>query len=627
MTETNVKKRERRARVTGPICRIVATLVCAMLAPLPAPILEAQASGQAAVAPPLGSLPGIQPVAPLADGQWTMPAGDYGNLRYSPLDQITDKNVQNLHVVAIHDTGIPHGHEGQPLVVNGTLYMVTPFPNNLIAMDITKPDFPQKWVFSPNPDIRAVGIACCDTVNRGASFGDGKIVYNTLDAHTYAVDAATGKQVWETKVGETSQGETETMAPVIVKNTVLVGISGGELGSRGRITALDLGTGKIKWRAYTTGSDQDMMFGPDFKPFYKKDQGQNLGIKNWGPDQWKHGGGPVWGWISYDPELNLIYYGSGNPGPWNEDQRPGDNNWTISIFARNPDTGLAKWAYQVVPHAGWDYDQDAENVLVDMNWGGHMRKLLINSGKTGYVMVMDRETGELLSAVPFVPVTWSKGYDLKTGMPNMVPNKETHEHQDVKGICPGNIGGKGVFPTAFSPRTGLLYIPATHVCMDYKGKNVNYIAGTPYIGATIVDFVPKNADAGELIGWDVANAKQVWALPSKDLPSYAGVLATGGDVIFNGTLDGTFRAVDARSGKVLWQFKTGSGIVGNPMTFKGQDGKQYVAIYSGIGGAVGGGDLPSVSSDDPTAALGAATIVPGLKQKTSPGGALYVFAL
>jgi PQQ-dependent dehydrogenase (methanol/ethanol family) len=370
-----------------------------------------------------------------------------------------------------------------------------------------------------------------------------------------------------------------------------------------------------------------MMFGPEFKPFYKKDQGQDLGIRNWGPDQWKQGGAPVWGWISYDPTLNLIYYGSGNPGPWNEDQRPGNNNWAITIFARDPDTGNARWAYQVVPHAGWDYDQDAENVLVNMNWGGRMRKLLINSGKTGYVMVMDRESGELLSAIPFVPVTWSKGYDLKTGLPNMVVSKETHAGLEVKGICPGNIGGKGVFPTAFSPRTGLLYIPATHICMDYQGKSVNYIPGTPYIGATIVDFVPKGVDAGELIGWDVAQGKQVWALPSKDLPSYGGVLATGGDVVFNGTLDGTFRAVDARSGKVLWQFKTGSGIVGNPMTFVGADGKQYVAVYSGVGGAVGGADFPSISSDDPTAALGGGTTVPNLKQKTSPGGALYVFAL
>ncbi len=589
--------------------------------------LRATAQQAGSVSAPPGSLPGIHPVAPLADGQWTMPAGDYGNLRYSPLDKINTQNVQNLHLVATQETGIPHGHEGQPLVVNGTLYMVTPFPNDLIALDITKPGFPQKWVFSPHPNNRAVGIACCDIVNRGASFSEGKIVFNTLDAHTYAVDATTGKKIWETQVGDIKLAETETMAPVIIRNTVIVGISGGELGARGRITALNLQTGKILWQAFTTGSDADMKFGADFKPFYKKDQGQNLGIKTWGPDQWKLGGGTVWGWISYDPELNLIYYGSGNPGPWNEDQRPGDNKWTITIFARDPDTGMAKWAYQVVPHSGWDYDQMAEDVLIDMPWGGRMRKLLINSGKTGYVMVLDRETGELLSAEPFVPVTWSKGYDLKTGIPHMVESKETHNGKNIKGICPANVGGKSVFPTAFSPRTGMLYIPATHICMDYEGSTVNYIAGTPYLGADVLNFIPKGEAPGALIGWDVAHAKQAWSLDSGPLPEYSGVLATGGDVVFNGTLDGWFRAIDARNGKLLWQFKLGSGIVGNPMTFLGADGKQYIAIYSGVGGALGATAFPSISSDDPDAGLGAVNAAKGIKKMTLPGGALYVFAL
>jgi len=590
-------------------------------------MLHATAQQAGSVSAPPGSLPGIHPVAPLADGQWTMPAGDYGNLRYSPLDKINTQNVQNLHLVATQETGIPHGHEGQPLVVNGTLYMVTPFPNDLIALDITKPGFPQKWVFSPHPDNRAVGIACCDIVNRGASFSEGKIVYNTLDAHTYAVDAVTGKKIWETQVGDIKLAETETMAPVIIRNTVIVGISGGELGARGRITALNLQTGKILWQAFTTGSDADMKFGADFKPFYKKDQGQNLGIKTWGPDQWKLGGGTVWGWISYDPELNLIYYGSGNPGPWNEDQRPGDNKWTITIFARNPDTGMAKWAYQVVPHSGWDYDQMAEDVLIDMPWVGRMRKLLINSGKTGYVMVIDRETGELLSAEPFVPVTWSRGYDLKTGIPNLVENKETHNGKNIKGICPANVGGKSVFPTAFSPRTGMLYIPATHICMDYEGSTVNYIAGTPYLGAKVLNFIPKGEAPGALIGWDVAHAKQAWSLDSGALPEYSGVLATGGDVVFNGTLDGWFRAIDARNGKLLWQFKLGSGIVGNPMTFLGADGKQYIAIYSGVGGALGATAFPSLSADDPDAGLGAMNAAKGIKKMTLPGGALYVFSL
>ncbi len=281
-----------------------------------------------------GSQPGIHLVSPLPTKDWTMPAGDYANTRFSPLTLINTGNVKNLHIVGMMADGIPHGHEGGPLVVNNTLYMVTPFPNYLIALDLTKPGYPMKWKFEPNPEQRSVGIACCDVVNRGASYADGKIIYCTLDANTVAVDANTGQLVWKTLVGDTNLGETITMAPIVVKNVVLVGDSGGELGVRGKLTALDLKSGKILWRAYNSGPDKDALIGPDFKPFYPKDQGKDLGVTTWTPDQWHMGGGTIWGWISYDPELNLIYYGTGNPGVWNDDMRPGDNKWSITIWAR-----------------------------------------------------------------------------------------------------------------------------------------------------------------------------------------------------------------------------------------------------------------------------------------------------
>ena len=573
-----------------------------------------------------GALPNIHLVSPVADGQWTMPAGDYGNLRYSPLDQINSKNVQNLHVVGTISTGIPHGHEGQPLVVGSTLYIVTPYPDNLIAIDLTKPGFPAKWVFNPNPDIRSVGIACCDVVNRGASFADGKIIYNTLDAHTVAVDANTGKLAWETQVGDIQYGETITMAPIVVNNIVFVGDSGGELGVRGKLTALDAHTGKILWRAFSTGSDQDVRIGSDFKPFYAKDQGKDLGIKTWTPGQWKMGGGTIWGWISYDPELNLIYYGTGNPGVWNPDMRPGDNKWSITIWARNPETGMAKWAYQIEPHDGYDYDEIMENVLVDMPWQGKMRKLLLHPGRTGFMFVMDRETGELLSAEKYVPVTWASSFDLKTGKVNENMDKRPHFGKYSKDICPSSTGGKDFIPSSFSPKTGYLYIPAHNTCMDYEGTAVNYIAGTPYLGASVRMYPGPGGYQGDFVAWDVANAKQVWDIKETDFPVYSGVLSTGGDLAFYGTMDGWFRAVDDRSGKVLWQFKTASGIVGDPMTFTGPDGKQYVAIYSGIGGWMGAAALPSISTDDPYAALGAVGAMRKLKAATAPGDLLYVFS-
>jgi PQQ-dependent dehydrogenase (methanol/ethanol family) len=588
-------------------------------------IAQAQSDGSTSNIP--GSLPGISIISPVADGQWTMPAGDYGNTRYSPLNQINTTNVQNLHIAATMSTGIPHGHEGGPLVVGKTLYIVTPFPNNLIALDLTQPGFPQKWIFHPNPDPEAQGVACCDVVNRGASYADGKIIYDTLDDNTVAVDANTGKLVWRTKVGDIHVGETTTGAAFIVKNTVLVGDAGGELGVRGRLTALDLKTGKILWRAFNSGSDADALIGSDFKPFYAKDQGKDLGIKTWTPGQWKMGGGTVWGWVSYDPKLNLIYYGTGNPGVWNPDMRPGSNHWSITIWARNPDTGQAKWAYQIEPHDSFDYDEIMENILIDMPWQGRIRHLLIHPGRTGFVFVLDRETGEVLSAEKFEPVTWANSFNLKTGLPDINQDKQTHFGVYAKGICPSSTGGKEFVPSSFSPRTGLLYIPAHNTCMDYEGTAVNYIAGTPYLGASVRMYPGPGGYQGELIGWDVAHAKKVWSIKDPDLPVYSGVLSTGGDVVFYGTMEGWFRAIDAHTGKILWQMRLASGIVGNPMTFLGPDNKQYVAIYAGIGGWMGATALPSVSTDDPYATLGATGAMKKIKSKTQPGDLLYVFSL
>lgn len=575
-----------------------------------------------------GQLSGIHLVSPVPDGQWTLPAGDYANTRFSPLDQINTKNVNNLKIVGTMSTGIPHGHEGQPLVVNGTMYVVTPFPNDLIALDLSKPGFPMKWKYEPRPDPQSQGVACCDVVNRGASYGDGKIVFATLDNHIIAVDANSGKEVWRTLVGDINYGETTTAAPLIVKNIVITGDSGGELGVRGKVVGLDLKTGKVVWTAYSTGPDKDVLIGSNFKAFYPKDQGKDLGVSSWPADAWKLGGGTVWGWISYDPETDLIFYGTGNPGTWNPDMRPGDNKWGISIFARKPETGEAKWAYQVVPHDAWDYDEIMENIAVDMNWHGQMRKLLIHPGRSGFVFVLDRETGELLSAEKFQSSTnWAKGYDLKTGLPDVDPAKVTHTGVYARQVCPSSTGAKEFVPSALSPRTGLLYIPAHNTCMDHEGLEANYIAGTPYLGSSTTMYRGPGEYQGELVAWDIANAKEVWGIKEPDFPVYSGVLATGGDLIFYGTMDGWFRAVDAHKGTVLWQTKLASGIVGDPITFKGPDGRQYVAIYSGIGGWMGAAAFPSVSLDDPYAALGITGAMKKIKQVTGPGDLLYVFSL
>jgi PQQ-dependent dehydrogenase (methanol/ethanol family) len=574
-----------------------------------------------------GALPTMRFISPVPNGDWTLPAGDYANTRYSPLSQINTTNVTNLKVATTLSTGVPHGHEGQPLVVNNTMYIVTPFPNNLIAVDLTKPGGALKWVYHPYPDPNSVGVACCDIVNRGASYVDGKIVYATLDNNVIAVDANTGAQVWRTKIGDINVGETITMAALAVKNMVIVGNSGGELGVRGRDTALDAATGKIKWVAYNQGPDNECLIGPGFHPFYPKDQGKDLGVKTWNPDQWKHGGSTQWGWISYDPETNLIYYGTGNPGVWNPDLRPGDNKWSCSIIARDADTGQAKWAYQIVPHDMHDYDEIMENILVDMQWNGQMRKLLIHPGRTGFVFVLDRTTGELLSAEPFEPTNWATGYDLKSGQPLMVESKKTHQGIVVRDICPSSTGAKEFVPSALSPKTGLLYIPAHNTCMDYEGVEANYIAGTPYLGASVKMYPGPGGYQGELVAWDVAHARKVWGIRDALLPVYSGVLATGGDLVFYGTMDGWFRAVDAKSGAELWKFHCGSGIVGDPITYVGPDGKQYIAVYSGVGGWMGAVAQPTISTDDPYAGLGVVGAMKPIKQVTGPGDVLYVFSL
>jgi alcohol dehydrogenase (cytochrome c) len=569
--------------------------------------------------------PRVRLIAPLPEGEWRLPAGDYAHTRYSPLDQIKVSNVDQLKVATTFSTGVPHGHEGGPLVVHDTMYAVTPYPNNLIAVDLKQPGGAIKWVYQPHPDPRAVGIACCDVVNRGASYAAGKIVYNLLDAHTVAVDAETGRELWRTQVGDIDVGETTTMAPLVVGDVVIVGNSGGEFGVRGKVVALELATGRERWRAYHSGPDEDVLIGPGFHAFYAKDQGTDLGVSSWPPDQWKLGGGTVWGWISYDPELDLIYYGTGNPGVWNPDARPGANKWSCTIFARNPHDGQARWAYQISAHDAWDYDEIMENVLLDMEWGGRMRKLLIHPGRTGFVFVLDRETGELLSAEKFQPTNWAERYDLATGAAQENPDKRTKEGVVTRNICPSSTGAKEFVPSAFSPRTGLLYIPAHNTCMDYEGLEASYIAGTPYLGADVKMFPGPGGYQGELMAWDPVRATKVWGVRDEKLPVYSGVLATAGDLVFYGTMDGWFRALDARSGSELWKFHTASGIVGNPITYLGPDGRQYVAVYSGVGGWMGAVAFPDISADDPYSALGVTGAMSEIKGKTAAGDVVYVF--
>lgn len=565
-------------------------------------------------------------LAAQADGEWTMPGRDYSSSRYSTLSEITPGNAGRLHSVWTFSTGVLAGHEGQPLVVKNTMYVVTPWPNVLYAFDLSKEGYPLKWKYRPDVNPNAIGISCCDVVNRGAFYADGKVVYNLLDGHTVAVNAETGEEIWKTQIADLGEGETTPMAPFIVKDRVIVGAAGGEFGIYGAIKALDLKTGKILWTAHNVGPDAEMLVNPStFKPFY--DKGTELGKTSWPGDSWKAGGAPVWGWMSYDPELDLFYYGVGNPSPYNAEQRAGDNKWSASILARRPSDGSLIWAYQTTPHDNWDYDAVSTLILADVTIGGTRHKALVTFNKNGFQYTLDRATGELLSAPAYVPVTWAKGVDLKTGRPVLDSTKQTGASKgNVKGVCPSLEGGVSpASPAAYSPRTGWFYTSTNNMCMDYAATEAQHFRGTPYLGASTPYYAGEGGNLGAFMAWDAATGKKVWE-DKEPFPNWSGALVTAGDVAFYGTLDGWFKAVDAKTGKILFKQKLGSGIVGNPIAYRGPDGHQYVAVYAGIGGDwfLLAGD---VRSDDPADVRPPSDPYKNIGRYTSQGGLIWIFGL
>jgi lanthanide-dependent methanol dehydrogenase len=560
------------------------------------------------------------------NGNWPMPGENLAGFRHSELDQINADNVGQLAVAWTFSLGVLRGQEAAPIVAEDTMFVVTAYPNVLYALDLTKPGAPVKWQHEPKPVAAAQGVACCDTVNRGAVYADGKVFYNTLDGQTIGLDAETGKELWRTALGDINIGETITMAPLVVRDKVLVGNSGGEYGVRGWIAALDANDGSLAWQAYNTGPDRDVLIGERFKPFYPQDRGEDLGVASWPPDAWRIGGGTVWGWLTYDPEANLLYHGTANPGPWNPEQRPGDNKWTAGIFARDPDTGEAVWFYQWTPHDLHDYDGVNENVLIDLEWEGRPRKALVHPDRNGYVYLLDRLTGEVLYAKPFAAITSSKGVDLKSGRLIQNPDKEQQIGRVTREICPASPGAKDWQPSAYSPKTKLLYIPHNNLCQDSEPAQTSYIAGTPYVGMEVRMYPGPGGHRGELTAWDVAAGREVWTV-KEDFPAWSGTAVTAGDVVFYGTMDGWFKAVHAKTGEPLWRFKVGSGIIGQPTVYLGPDGKQYVAILVGVGGWAGAIVAGDLDARDGSAALGFVNAMGDLPQYTGKGGTLYVFAL
>lgn len=589
------------------------------------------------------------------DQHWAAQRKDNANTGYSRLDQINKSNIKHLNMAWSFATGVNRGHEGAPLVINDVMYIHTPFPNNIYALDLNDN---QKilWTYFPkqNPDTQAV--MCCDTVNRGLAYGDGKLFLQQNNGVLVALEAKTGKKVWDTTVTDPKVGSTNTNAPHVFKDKVITGCSGGEFGVRCYLSAYNIADGSLAWRAYSTGTDAEVKIGKGFNeanPHYSalsvyqdvnggNEEGgsfenlpadqikfpeQDLGVRTWlkpqaEKDGWQHGGGPTWGWYSYDPKLNLLYYGTGNPGTWNPDVRPGDNKWSMTLFARDLDTGMAKWAYQMTPHDEWDYDGINEVIL----WDAEGKQLATHFDRNGFGYTLDRNDGTLLVAEKMHPfVNWAKKIDMKTGVPVKDPKFSTHQDYNAKGICPAALGAKDQQPAAYSPKTKLFYVPLNHVCMTYEPVESKYVAGQPWVGASLTMFAGPDGVLGGFMAWDGLKGTSPWYKKER-FSAWGGALVTSTDLVFYGTLDRWFKALDAKTGDELWRFQVGSGVIGNAITYS-HKGKQYVGVLSGVGGWAGVAMNLGLTND--TDGLGAAGGYKELaKYNAAPGGgAMNVFSL
>ncbi|MEE9396603.1 MAG: PQQ-dependent dehydrogenase, methanol/ethanol family [Methylococcales bacterium] len=481
--------------------------------------------------------------------------------RFSSLKQINKTSVKRLVPVWNFTLGDNRGQETQPLIKDGVIYVTT--HNATFAIDARTGQ--QKWKTAA--DYPKETLACCGIVNRGGAIKGNAIVRTTLDGYVVSLDLETGKENWRSKSAEMSDGFSITVAPLIAGNVVITGVSGGEFGTRGYIDGWNFDDGEHLWRFYTIPS-------PD-----------QPGGDTWPGDTWKHGGGPTWLTGSYDPELDLVYWGVGNAGPWNARIRPGDNLYTNSMLALRPKTGELIWHYQFTPNDPFDYDGVNSPVLIEKEIDGKMRKLLIQANRNGYFYVLDRETGKLLQANPFIEkITWADGINMETGRPILSDTtKKMLETGEKVEIWPSAFGGNNMAAMSYNPLTELAYANTIDMGWNYTPVEPKYRYGVFYIGMKFEWLLPKNGPAGYLKAIEPLTGKTKWQFPT-DVPMNGGTLSTAGQLVFTGAQTGEFYAFDAENGDKLWQFKTGSGIIAPPITYS-LDGKQYVVVASGLGGA------------------------------------------
>ena len=501
-----------------------------------------------------------------APGDWTTYHGSYQSTHYSALASITPANVKKLELAWAFQARSLEKFETTPLVVDGVMYL-TEAPSNVVALDPASGR--QFWAYQhPMPDVT---YPCCGKVNRGVAYKDGVIFHGTHDMKVMALDARTGRKKWEVTVGDYKQGYAFTHAPLVIKDKVIVGPAGGELGVRGYLVALDIHTGKEVWRWRSIPEPGEK------------------GNETWGKDSWKYGGGAIWLTGSYDPELNLTYWGTGNPGPdWNPAVRPGDNLYSDSVVALDASTGKLKWHFQFTPHDEWDWDAVQTPVLVDLPWQGRARKLMLWSNRNGFYYVFDRATGEFLHGKAFVKQSWATGLD-ERGRPMKIPGQGPSKQGTM--AWPGVQGGTNWYAPSYSARTGLYYLTAWD---DYHSTyfmwDQEYEQGKWYVGGGVKSPVPPtNREAIQKRSTDDGYAavralnpltgKLVWEYKLSGM-SESGLLTTGSDLLFSGSREGHFFALDARTGQLLWRRYLGGQVIASPITYSHQ-GKQYVSIAAG----------------------------------------------
>jgi len=503
---------------------------------------------------------------------WGVYGGDTGNTRFSDNKQVNAGNVSKLSVKWALQLGTNRSQESTPIIVGDTMYVTSSFgPKNVFAVDAKTGEV--KWRYSPEIPKGVDQFACCDVNSRGVSYSDGKIFFGTLDARLIALDAKSGKELWASKVVDYTQGSVITSPPTVAKNVIVTGFGGGEYGVRGALVGFDQKTGKELWRTQTVPS------------------GNEKGADTWKNDSGKYGGGAAWFIGSYDPKLNLVYYGTSNPAPWSAAVRGNDssevgkftNLYTASVIAMNPDTGNIAWHYQFTPHDAWDYDGVNELVFADLPMNGKTTPVIMQANRNGFFYVIDRANGKLLSAKQFVDgVNWATGIDLKTGAPIEAPNnsKRPGLKRKASDVCPNLLGGKNWMPMSYNKVTGLVYIPTMNLCMDMEGIQEDYKRGQFYLSVNFdLGKMGPGGHGGGLKAWDPVAQKTVW-MNKNSLPFNGGTMTTASGLVFAGDIQGMFRAFDGKTGKELWKFNTGSGITAAPMTYT-IDGKQYVAVVSG----------------------------------------------